>query len=185
MENTDTKNTTTAARMQTARHLAARAVVALRARFCVERIGLDGLDTGPSGITCDWRQAREGYGDDEKLVTRGFAFAYVGSIIDQKVTEPLSDSVQKELSADMSVVLEAGETAVQWGLVSNVRDTHPFAHGGYKLASRLIKADETVIDCLATYLLERDTVDEQQLLTWFESNSKPLSLEEMEQSITF
>ena len=33
------------------------------------------------------------------------------------------------------------QTAVEWGLAPAVTDTDPFAHGGYKLASRLLRND--------------------------------------------
>jgi hypothetical protein len=173
------------ANKQIARHLAARAVVALRAKFRVERLALADLDERSSGITCNWKQAREPYGDDTKLVKRGFAFVYVGTIVDQRSNEPLSDPVVKELNSDMSSAQEAREAAVQWGLVPSLMDTNPFAHVGYKLASRLIRADEDVINRLAEYLLEQRIVEEQQLSDWFERHATPLSLEEMEQSITY
>jgi hypothetical protein len=186
MENTETNNTAmTAARTQTAKHLAARAVIALRSHFHVERVALDDASGITGGITCDWTKAREQYDDDEKLIVRGFAFIYAGSIVDQKTTEPLSDAIQKELKVEMSSVQEVREAAVQWGLVASVMDTNPFAHRGYKLASRFIRADEALVDGLATLLLERDALDGAQLLSWFGHHETPLSLEELEQSITF
>jgi hypothetical protein len=84
-----------------ARHLAARAIVALRANFRVERIAVVDAEERASGITCDWTQAREPYRDDVKLINRGFAFVYVGTIVDQKQTEALSDSISKQLNSDM------------------------------------------------------------------------------------
>ena len=170
---------------QMARHLAARAIVALRANFRVERIAVVDAEERASGITCDWTQAREPYRDDVKLINRGFAFVYVGTIVDQKQTEALSDSISKQLNSDMRSAQEAREAAVQWGLVPNLRDTNPFAHVGYKLASRLIRADGAAIDHLADYLLAERILDEQQLLAWFERHATPLSLDELEQSITY
>jgi hypothetical protein len=157
MENAETSKTSaTAARIQTAKHLAARAVVAMRSQFRVERVAMDEANQVTSGIICDWMQARDLYDDDEKLIRRGFAFVSVGGIVDQKATGPLSDAVQKELKAEMSGAQEAREAAVEWGLVASVMDTNPFAHSGYKLASRLIRADEALIDGLADLLLEQD-----------------------------
>ena len=120
-----------------------------------------------------------------KLIQRGFAFVYVGTIVDQKQTEPLSESISKQLNSDMTSAQEAREAAVQWGLVPSLRDTNPFAHVGYKLASRFIRVDGVAIDHLADYLLAERTLDEQQLLAWFERHATPLSLEELEQSITY
>jgi hypothetical protein len=170
---------------QMARRLAARAIVALRANFQVERITVVDSGEQASGITCNWRNAREPYRDDMKLIRRGFAFVYVGTIIDQEQTEPLSDSISKQLNSDMTSAHEARDAAVQWGLVPDLKDTNPFAHVGYKLASRLIRADGAVIDHLADYLITERTLDEQQLLAWFERHATPPSLEELEQSITY
>ena len=100
---------------QIARHLAARALVALRANFRVERIVVVDGGEQTSGITCDWTQAREPYRNDMKLIQRGFAFVYVGTIVDQKQTEPLSESISKQLNSDMTSAQEAREAAVQWG----------------------------------------------------------------------
>jgi hypothetical protein len=170
---------------QIARHLAARALVALRANFRVERIAVVDAGEQASGIICDWTQAREPYRNDMKLIQRGFAFVYVGTIVDQKQTEPLSELISKQLNSDMTSAQEAREAAVQWGLVPSLRDTNPFAHVGYKLASRFIRVDGVAIDHLADYLLAERTLDEQQLLVWFERHATPLSLEELEQSITY
>jgi hypothetical protein len=185
MENIDAILSATEPDKQMARHLAARAIVALRARFRVERIAVIDADERASGITCNWKQAREPYGDDTKLVKRGFAFVYVGTIVDQRLSEPLSGPIIKELNSDMSSAQEAREAAVQWGLVPSLMDTNPFAHVGYKLASRLIRADEVIIDHLAEQLLAQKVIEEEQLLAWFERHATPLSLEEIEQSITY
>jgi hypothetical protein len=185
MDNMDATSSQTEANKQIARHLAARATVALRARFRVERVAVADAKEQPSGITCNWKQARDQYGDDTKLVKRGFAFVYVGTILDQRLNGPLSDPIIKELNSDMSSAQEVREAAVQWGLVPSLMDTNPFAHVGYKLASRLIRADELVINRLAEYLLEQQIVQEKQLLEWFERHATPLSLEEIEQSITY
>jgi hypothetical protein len=85
----------------------------------------------------------------------------------------------------MTSAQEAREAAVRRGLVPSLKDTNPFAHVGYKLASRLIRADEASIDHLADNLLAEHTLDEQQLLAWFERHATPPSLEELEQSITY
>lgn len=172
-------------RPQTAKHLAARAIVALRAEFRVERIALNHAGTLVSGVTCNWEQAREAYADDNKLIQHGFAFVYVGTIIDQRATGVISEELGKEVDADMVNALEVRETAVRWGVVATIKDTGPFARAGYKLALRLIRFDESLIDKLAMELLEKKTVDEPWILAWFKDNAVPVSLDEMERSIAF
>jgi hypothetical protein len=49
----------------------------------------------------------------------------------------------------------------------------------------LIRADEAAIDHLADYLLAEGTLDEQQILAWFERHVTTLSLEEEAQSMTY
>lgn len=73
----------------------------------------------------------------------------------------------------------------EWGLVPAVMNTNPFAHAGYKLASRLIKLDEALIKRPAATLLERKTISEEELATWFKDHAQPRSLDELEKSITF
>jgi hypothetical protein len=171
--------------MQTAKHLAARAIVALRVGFRVEQIALGESEGLASGIKCDWKCAKGSCEDDATLICRGFAFVYVGSLIDQKTAQAISEDIRKELNADMVSVQEAREAAVEWGIVPSVMDTNPFAHLGYKLASRIIRADAALIDKLAAELLEKKVIAEKDLLVWFKDNASPCSLEEMEQSITF
>ena len=65
-----------------------------------------------------------------RKVARAFAFVYVGSIVDQAISEPISDELRKELVSDMSSALEARQTAVDWGVAKAVADTNPFAHTG-------------------------------------------------------
>jgi hypothetical protein len=44
--------------IQTARHLAARAVMALRSGFSVQNLSLDNSEAVPSGIVCNWKCER-------------------------------------------------------------------------------------------------------------------------------
>ena len=170
--------------LQAATHLAARAVIALRCGFRVKQVTLQ-RGAHSSGITCDWKEARTSYGDDEKLIHRGFAFVYMGAIIDQKSDAPPSDGLREELDCDMCSVQEAREAAVEWRLVPSVMETNPFAHIGYKLASRLLRHDEELIRQLAAELLGKRTMNEAELSAWFSAHAEPLSLETLEQSSTF
>jgi hypothetical protein len=176
---------TTDAQQQNVRHLAARAVMAYRAGFPVEVISISGESGSDSGIVSDWKTLRNSYGGDEKLISRGFAFIYIGTIIDQGATEPISNSLRKELVSDMSSALYARETAVQWGLAHSVTETNPFAHTGYKLASRLLRADQALIEALAAELCVTPTLRGDQLKAWCDSHANPLSLEELEQTTTY
>ena len=65
---------------QSAKHLAARAVMAYRAGFPVALISVTSSRKRPSGIVCDWKGQRDSFQNDEKLLGRAFAFVYIGSI---------------------------------------------------------------------------------------------------------
>jgi hypothetical protein len=169
---------------QSASHLAARAVMAYRAGFPIDALSI--ARTVPnSGIVCDWKQSRAADVKDEKLLHRAFAFIYIGTIIDQEVTQPISEDLRKELASDMSKALDARETAVQWGLVREVGETNPFAHVGYKLASRVLRADRAIIDALANELLAVETMDRDQLKSWLDTHAKPIPFDELERSWSF
>ena len=56
-----------------------------------------------------------------KLIRRSFAFVYLGTIVDQTPTEPLSESISKQLNSDMTSAQEAHEVAVQRGLVRSLK----------------------------------------------------------------
>ena len=172
-------------RSRTARHLAAHTVVALRAGFRVERVALDAISSVHGGVTCDWKQAREAYGDDAKLIHRSFALVYVGGLMEQEHLENLSEEFRAEMKADMAASEDSRETAVAWNLAASVQDTNAFARIGYKLASRLIKKDGPVIERLSILLTERGSLDEASLMEWFQKNASQYSLEELEQTNTY
>ena len=137
-----------ASQQQSAKHLAARAVMAYRAGFPVALLSVTSTER-PSGIVCDWKGQRGSFHNDEKLLGRAFAFVYIGSIVDQAISDPISDELHKELVSDMSSALDARQTAVDWGVAKAVADTNPFAHTGYKLASRLLRMDLPLIESLS------------------------------------
>ena len=91
-----------ASQQQNAKHLSARAVVAYRAGFPVALLSVTSSSERPSGIVCDWKGQRDSFHNDEKLLGRAFAFVYVGSIVDQAISDPISDELRKELVSDMS-----------------------------------------------------------------------------------
>jgi len=166
------------------KHLAAHAVLAFRAGFRVERVSLKAT-SNQSGITCNWKEARGCYRDDAKLINRSFALAYIGEIVDQDNVENLSDELREEIKADMVASEDSRETAVAWNLVESVRDINPFAHIGYKLASRLIRKDKLLIEKLAAHLLKKQALDEKSLLIWLQENASPYSLDELEKANTY
>jgi hypothetical protein len=175
----------TSRQQQNARHLAARAVMAYRADFPVEALSIATKDGSRSGIVCDWKQLRTAYADDSKLLRRGFAFIYTGTIIDQEAVAPASEELRKEVLADQSSALEARQVAVTWGLAGAVTETDPFAHGGYKLASRLLRNDRSLIETFVHELCAAETMSGEQLRSWFDSHADPLVLDELERSVTF
>jgi hypothetical protein len=169
-----------------AKHLAARAVMAYRASFPIHHVSLSSPNGKETGIVCDWKQVRSTGGvDDDTLLRRGFAFVYIGTIMDQGVSQEVSEDLRKELAADMSDAIEARRTAVDWGLVSSVNDTNPFAHSGYKLASRLLRADHGLVEELATVLDAERYIDGTGLVLWLDERAEALNLEELEKFITY
>jgi hypothetical protein len=174
-----------ASQQQSAKHLAARAVMAYRAGFPVALLSVTDSNERPSGIVCDWKGQRDSFHNDAKLLGRAFAFVYAGSIVDQAISDPISDELRKELVSDMSSALDARQTAVDWGVAKAVTDTNPFAHNGYKLASRLLRMDQPLIESLARELTSRGAIEGDVLKTWLNANASPLNFEEMETNSTY
>ena len=177
--------TTVASQEQSAKHLAARAVMAYRAGFPVALLSVTSSTERTSGIVCDWKGQRDSFHNDEKLLGRVFAFVYIGSIVDQAISDRISDELHKELVSDMSSALDARQTAVDWGVAKAVRDTNPFAHTGYKLASRLLRMDQPLIESLARELTSQGTIEGDALKRWLGGNASPLNFDELETSITY
>ena len=174
-----------ASQQQSAKHLAARAVMAYRAGFPVARLSVTGSSEHPSGIVCDWKGQRESFHNDAKLLGRAFAFVYVGSIVDQAISDPISDELRKEVVSDMSSALDVRQTAVDWGVTKALTETDPFAHAGYKLASRLLRTDQPLIETLAHKLTSQGTIEGDALRKWFDTNASPLNFDELETSTTY
>ena len=174
-----------ASQQQSAKHLAARAAMAYRAGFPVTLVSVASSSERPSGIVCDWKRLRDCFHNDEKLLTRAFAFVYIGSIVDQAINDPISDDLRKELVSDMSSALDARQTAVDWGLAKAVADTNPYAHTGYKLASRFLRVHQTLIDCLARELTSQGEIEGDTLRKWLDENASPLNFDELETITTY
>jgi len=174
-----------ASQQQSAKHLAARAVMAYRAGFPVALLSVTSSSERSSGIVYDWKGQRDSFHNDAKLLSRAFAFVYVGSIADQAISDPISDELRKELASDMSSALDARQTAVDWGVAKAVTDTNPFAHAGYKLASRLLRTDQPLIESLARELTSQGTIEGDALRKWLEANASPLNFDELETSTTY
>jgi hypothetical protein len=75
--------------------------------------------------------------------------------------------------------------AVTWGLARAVTETDPFAHGGYKLASRLLRKDRALVETLVQELCAVETMSREQLGYWFDGYADPFALDELEPSVTF
>jgi hypothetical protein len=159
--------------------------MAYRAGFPIALLSITSSSERPSGIVCDWMGQRDTFHNDEKLLGRAFAFIYVGSIVDQTISDPISDELRKELVSDMSSALEARQTAVDWGVAKAVTDTNPFAHTGYKLASRLLRTDQSLIELLALELTSQGTIEGDTLRTWLDANANPLDFDELETNTTY
>jgi hypothetical protein len=170
---------------QSAKHLAARAVMAYRAGFPVALLSVTRSNERPSGIVCDWKGQRDRFHNDEKLLSRAFAFVYIGSIVDQTIGDPISDELRKELVSDFSSALDARQTAVDWGVAKAVADTNPFAHTGYKLASRLLRRDQPLIESLARELASQGTIEGDALKKWFDGNAGPIDFDALEAITTY
>jgi hypothetical protein len=170
---------------QSANHLAARAVMAYRAGFPVALLSVTRNSERPSCIVCDWKGQRDSFRDDANLLGRAFAFVCVGLIVDQAISDPISDELHKELIADMSSALEARQTAVDWGVAKAVTDTNPFAHAEYKLASRLLRTDQPLIESLARELTSQGTIEGEALRNWLDVNASPVNIDELETSMTY
>ena len=176
---------TIASKEQSAKHLAARAVMAYRAGFPVALLSVTGSSERPSGIVCDWKGQRDSFHNDEKLLGRAFAFVYIGSIVDQATSGPISDELRRELVSDVSSALEGRQTAVDWGVAEALKDTDPYAHTGYKLASRLLRTDQPLIESLARELTSQGTIEGDALKKWLDGNASPLNLDELETITTY
>jgi len=172
-----------ASQQQSAKHLAARAVMAYRAGFPVALLSVTSSCERPSGIIGDWKSQRDSFQNDAKLLRR--AFAYVGSIVDQTISDPISDDLRKEVVSDMSSALEVRQTAVDWSVANAVTNTDPFAHAGYKLASRLLRTDQPLIESLARELTSQDTIEGDALKKWLDANASPLNFDELETITTY
>ena len=85
----------------------------------------------------------------------------------------------------MSSALDARQTAVDWGVVKAVTDTDPFAHAGYKLASRLLRMDQPLIESLARELTSQGTIEGDALKKWLDGNARPLNFDELETITTY
>jgi hypothetical protein len=119
-----------ASQQQNAKHLAARVVMAYRAGFPVALLSVTSSSEHASVIVSDWKSQRDSFQNDAKLLRRAFAFVYVGSIVDQTISDPISDDLRKEVVSDMSSALDVRQTAVDWSVAKALTDTDPFADAG-------------------------------------------------------
>jgi hypothetical protein len=106
-------------------------------------------------------------------------------MLKHRASDPISDELRKELVSDMSSALDARQTAVDWGVAKAVADTNPFAHTGYKLALRLLRMDQPLIEALARELTSQGTIEGHALRKWLDANASPLNFDELETSTTY
>ena len=62
---------------------------------------------------------------------------------------------------------------------------NPFAHTGYKLASRLLRTDQPLIESHAHELTFQGTIEGDALRTWLNANASPLNFDELETNTTY
>jgi hypothetical protein len=105
--------------------------------------------------------------------------------VDQAISDPISDDLRKEVISDMSSALDVRQTAVDWGVAKALTDTDPFAHAGYKLASRLLRTDQPLIESLASELTSQSAIEGDALRKWLDANAGPLNFDELETSTTY
>ena len=84
-----------ASQPQSAKHLAARAILAYRAGFPVALLSVTSSGEHSSGIVCGWKGQRDSFHNEMKLLARAFVFVYVGSILDQAISDPISGDLRK------------------------------------------------------------------------------------------
>ena len=159
--------------------------MAYRAGFPIDSLSISGGKASQNGIGCYWKSLRGCYANDDKLIRRAFAFVHIGTIVDRGSDQPVSEDLRKEVLADMASALEARQTTVLWSLAPSVTDTDPFAHGGYKLASRLLKKDGALIAGLAEELCLAGAMSGKQVHSWLDAHADPLDLSDLERSATF
>ena len=106
-------------------------------------------------------------------------------MLKHSASDPIWGELRKSLVSDMSSALDARQTAVDWGVAKAVADTNPFAHTGYKLASRLLRTDQPLIESLARELTSQGTIEGDALRKWLDANASPLNFDELETSTTY
>src|ERR1700743_2576367 len=122
-----------AERDKTAKHLAGRAIMAMRAGFPIVSLTVHTGSAAESGIVCDWKQCRAEYSDDVTLIRRAFAFVYIGTILDQADESGIPEELLSEIKADQSQSQDIRETAAQ-------RGDCRFRHGYEPIRSRGIQS---------------------------------------------
>jgi hypothetical protein len=93
--------------------------------------------------------------------------------------------LRRELVSDVSSALEARQTAVDWGVAEALKDTNPYAHTGYKLASRLLRTDQPLIESLARELTSQGTIEGDALRKWLDGNASPIDFDALEAITTY
>ena len=83
------------------------------------------------------------------------------------------------------VRLKRGKLRVDWGVAEALKDTNPYAHTGYKLASRLLRTDQPLIDSLARELTSQGTIEGDALRKWLDGNASPLDFDVLEAIRTY
>jgi hypothetical protein len=105
-------------------------------------------------------------------------------MLKHSASDPMWGELRKSLVSDMSSALDAADCG-RLGR-RQTSDRHPpFAHTGYKLASRLLRIDRPLIESLARKLVSQYTIDGDALTKWLDANASLLTFDELETSTTY
>jgi len=94
-------------------------------------------------------------------------------MLKHRASDPISDELRKELVSDMSSALDARQTAVDRVVAEAVADANPFAHTGYKLASRFLRMEQLLIESLAREFTSQGAIEGDPLRKWLDAQCEP------------
>src|SRR4051795_11281352 len=105
-------------------------------------------------------------------------------MLKHSASDPIWGELRKSLVSDMSSALDATDCG-RLGHRRVVADINPLAHTGYKLASRLLRFDQPLIESFARKLVSQYTIDGDALTKWLDANASLLTFDELETSTTY
>ena len=104
-------------------------------------------------------------------------------MLKHRASDPILEELRKELVSDMSSALARVRPRSIGASPEAVADANPFAHTRYKLASRLLRTNQPLIECPARELTSRDRIDGHALRQRLDAS--PFNFDELETSLTY